>query len=105
MKLLSIGHDAKTVKGESQAFITGIMYLAPARTSCVCNVCPWSTPGCRAACLNSAGRGRFAKTQAARIARTRLWHTDRVAFMTQLVREIEALVRKAARQNMTPCVR
>ena len=29
MKLLSIGSDAKTVKGEKRGYLTGICYLAP----------------------------------------------------------------------------
>src|SRR5437899_7266020 len=45
LKLLSISNDAKTVKGERKGYLTGILYLAPADTAGVGNLCPHSTPG------------------------------------------------------------
>jgi hypothetical protein len=105
MSLLSISADAKTVKGEKQGYLTGILYLAPASIAGVGNLCPNATAGCKAACLYSAGRGAFNSVQTARIAKTKRFHSDRAAFMAELVADIAALVRKAKRSGMTPVVR
>lgn len=64
-----------------------IMYLAPHTTSGV-NVCPNASAGCAAACLNTSGRGRFAKTKKARLHRTLHYITDRVGFLQRLRAEI-----------------
>lgn len=102
--LLSIGNDAKTVKGEKRGYLTGILYLAPAHESGV-NVCPFSSPACRHDCLYTAGRGNFDSVKKARIAKTKYFHSDRAAFLEQLGIEILKLKAKAARAGMTPCVR
>jgi len=120
MKLLNIDANAKTVKGQAKGFMTAVLYLAPADTSGF-EVCPMATKGCKAACLNTAGRGGMAKgnatfdangqalpdnaIQRARIARTRWYFKDREAFMAQLVTEISAFAKRAARLGLTPCVR
>ena len=103
MKLLTIG-NTKTVKGEALGYQTYIMHLAPSTLSGY-NTCPKASAGCAAACLNTAGRGRFTATQEARIRKTRSFFEDRTAFMSQLVKDIEAAIRKAAREGMTPVFR
>jgi hypothetical protein len=104
--LLGVSADAKTVKGEKKGYLTGIMYLAPANTSGVINVCANASEGCKASCLNTAGRaGMFPMILEARKAKTLWMVNDYDTFEAQLVRDIEALVRKAERENMTPCVR
>jgi len=105
MGLLSVSTDAKTVKGEKQGYLTGILYLAPHTIAGVGNLCPNATAGCMAACLYTAGRGVFNNVQSARIAKTKRFHADRSAFMAELVKDIAALVRKAKRAGMTPVVR
>lgn len=104
MKLLNIDQNSKTVKGQKLFYMTGIMYLAPAKLSGY-EVCPMSTAGCRAACLNTAGRAVFKTVQSARVTRTRFFFEDRVAFMNQLVKEIDALIVKAVQNDMLPVVR
>jgi hypothetical protein len=104
MKLLNIDANAKTVKGQKQGYITGIMYMAPAKVSGY-EVCPMATAGCKAACLNTAGRGAFSTVQKSRIAKTKYFFENRTAFMAQLVKEITALIRKAKRLDMIPTVR
>jgi hypothetical protein len=86
--------------------------LAPADTSGCGNVCPWSTEGCRAACLNTAGRGGILKKgkrtnaiQRARKARTRLFFKKREAFLSKLFREIEDHARRASVLDLLPAVR
>lgn len=104
MKLLNIDKNAKTVKGQSAGYLTGILYLAPARLSGY-EVCPMATDGCRAACLNTAGRGRFSTIQNARIRKTKWFFEDHKAFMDQLAMEIKALLRKADKMGLSPAVR
>ena len=103
--LLSVNADAKTVKGRKLGFLTGILYLAPLMIAGCKNVCPFASPGCTKACLYSAGRGRFTNVQSARIAKTKRFFDNRGTFLAGLVWSIEALVRKAKRESLTPCVR
>jgi len=103
LKLLGSGNP-KTLKGEKLGYLTFILHLAPAQRSGY-QVCPCATEGCKAACLNTAGRGRFDKTQAARIRKTRMFFEDRENFLIQLVKDIEAGIRKGDRGNMIPVFR
>lgn len=104
--LLSIGSDAKTVKGEKQGVLTGIVYLAPHEIAWASHtVCPWATKACKLACLYSAGHGAFNSVQQARIDRTlAFWH-NREGFIRQLISEIFVLTRKASRRGFKPAVR
>ena len=102
--LLAIDTNAKTVKGQKIGFMTGIMYLAPAKLSGY-EVCPKRSKGCTAACLNTAGRGAMTMVQEARVRKTHWYFEDREAFMAQLVQDIAALVRKAERAGLVPLVR
>lgn len=121
MKLLTIGGNPKTDKGEKLGYWTAVLHLAPARLSGH-EVCPGATAGCRAACLNTAGRGgliagssrlsydevlagKVNAVQAARIARTRYLFADREAFLRQLLKEIAAFVRKATAEGFIPAIR
>jgi hypothetical protein len=103
MKLLGTS-SAKTVKGETLSYLTGILYLSPSDLSGVGNVCPWART-CKEACLNSAGRGAFNSVQASRIKKTRWFFSNRDAFMEQLFQDCKALIAKAKRAGMLPCIR
>jgi hypothetical protein len=59
MKLLSTGNP-KILKGIKEGYNTYILHLAPADLSGY-NTCPKATVGCKAACLNTAGRGGMFK--------------------------------------------
>lgn len=104
MALLSINNDAKTVKGTQFGILTGIMYLAPSDTSGF-NVCPFSSEGCRKACLYFAGRGAFQNVQRARVNKTVWFAKDQVGFLRQLIKEINALVKRAAKEGKVSAVR
>lgn len=105
MKLLNIDANAKTVKGQAQGYLTGILYLAPALSS-GWEVCPMRSAGCTAACLNTAGRAAvFKSIPAARKRRTQWYFTDREGFMAKLTAEIMALEAQAARRGLIPVVR
>lgn len=103
--LLSVSSDAKTIKGETLGFLTGILYLAPANTT-KWNTCPMAKKAqCDVACLNTAGRGAFSSVQQARINKTTWFFTERNDFMQQLVVDIAKLIRKANKQGLKPLVR
>lgn len=87
-RILSVSQDAKTVKGEKYGWLTGIIYMAPSDESGVINVCPHASEGCRAACLFSAGMGKFKNVIKARIERTKWFARDRKGFLAQLDNEI-----------------
>lgn len=106
-KLLTI-ENAKTVKGESLGYLTGILYLAPADESVPFggkNLCPLASKGCAAACLFSAGRGRFDAVRNARIAKTLHFVNDFQGFEKDLFESVARVVRAAKRQNLTPAIR
>ncbi len=89
MELLTV-KSAKIDKTKKGGINNAILYLAPASISGK-NVCPRSSAGCRAACLYSAGRGRFTAVQNARIQRTLLFHEDKAAFYTRLLSDLTKL--------------
>lgn len=103
MKLLTT-QNSKIKKGEKLGFMSFGIHLAPAKLSGF-NVCKSASAGCAAACLNTAGMGVYSTVQAARIAKTRLFFSDKVAFMSQLVKEVSAAIRKAEKNGMQPAFR
>jgi hypothetical protein len=105
MKLLSVSTDAKTTKGESLGFLTGILYLAPSTVS-KWNTCPMAKIAqCEKACLYTAGRGAMNSVQKARIRKTEMLFDNTYAFMLQLAEDITKLVAKAKKLGLTPLVR
>lgn len=93
--LFSINADAKTSKGTSLGYLTGIMYLAPYKTVGY-NTCPFATKGCSQACLYSAGRGRFYSVTRARIIKTLAFLHDTELFYNSICKSIIHLNKKAA---------
>lgn len=109
-KLLSTANP-KVQKGTKLGYLTFILHLAPAEVSGY-NTCPKATEGCRAACLNTAGRGgmfRKGETtnviQQARIRKTRRFFEDRAGFMEDLMEDIQRAVNYARRRSLTPVFR
>ena len=105
MKILGIDTNAKTVKGQKLNYVTGIVYLAPSDESGEFNTCGDASQGCRESCLFFAGRGEMKSVKEARIAKTLAFYHGKEKWMGQAVKEITALVKKAAKLLMTPCVR
>ena len=103
MKLLSTT-NTKTMRGEKFGYLTFVLHLAPSRLSGY-QTCPMASAGCAAACLNTAGMGKFKNVQAARIRKTRWFFEDRETFMAQLVKDIQAAIRKADRLGLKPAFR
>jgi hypothetical protein len=110
MKLLSVGNP-KTLKGMKQGFNTYIMHLAPADVSGY-QTCPKATVGCKAACLNTAGRGGMFKKgettntiQKARIRKTKMFFENRQEFMADLVKDIELAIKQSIKKDLIPVIR
>ena len=102
--LLNIDNNAKTVKGQKEGYLTGVLYLAPSKTSGI-EVCAHSTIGCRKACLNTAGRGAMNVVQLARKRKTVQLFNEREGFISLLKRDISKLLVKASKRGLTPAVR
>lgn len=102
--VLGIQADAKTRKGTGKGYLTGIMYFAPAKLSGI-EVCPARSAGCAAACLFSAGRGRFYSITRARMIKTLAFHLDRPRFVATIKKSIASLLVKARNKGLTPVVR
>ena len=103
MKLLNQG-NAKTLKGEVLGYRTFGLHLSPANKSGF-NVCQWASAGCRAACLDTAGRGCMSNVQNSRIAKTQRFFKDNFGFMSDLRTEIAKAIISAAKKQMIPCFR
>ena len=109
MKLLTIGNP-KTLKGEKEGFLTFILHLAPADVSGY-QTCPKATAGCKAACLNTAGRGGMFKPggtnviQEARKRKTRFFFENRTEFMALLVEDIKRGIKYAEKRGFIPVFR
>lgn len=109
-KLLSTANP-KIQKGTKLGYLSFILHLAPSDVSGY-NTCPKATPGCRAACLNTAGRGGMFRKgestnviQEARKRKTRYFYEHRNSFLQDLEQDIARAVRYAERQGLTPVFR
>ena len=107
MKLLAIGSSPKTIKSDKKGkYLTAIMYLAPADIVDGINLCPMAEKaGCKSACLYSAGRGGFTNVQQARIRKTEWFRDNQETFMQQIVKDIQAGIRKASKMGIKLAVR
>ena len=105
LKVLSVGADAKTSKGIKENYLTAILYLAPSDEAGRGNLCPHASEGCRAACLFTAGRGKFSNVRTARINKTLRWFDDRRAFLADIVSDIRRLESYCTKHGFRPAVR
>lgn len=102
-KLLNQG-NSKTIKGEKYGYRTYGLHLSPADKSGY-NVCKWASAGCKAACLDTAGRGCMSNVQTARINKTLRFFKDRDGFMTDMIKEITSAIKSAKKNNLIPVFR
>ena len=109
-KLLSTANP-KIQKGTKLGYLSFILHLAPSTLSGK-NTCPKATPGCIAACLNTAGRGGMFKRgentnviQKARIRKTKMYFEQRDEFLAVLEADIRKAIRFAERKGLTPVFR
>ena len=109
-KLLSTANP-KIQKGAKLGYLSFILHLAPSDLSGK-NTCPKATAGCKAACLNTAGRGGMFKRgettnaiQKARIRKTVQYFFDREQFLADLEADIRKGIKFAEKQGLTPVFR
>ena len=57
------------------------------------------------ACLNTAGRGQMNMIQDSRIAKTKLFFEEKLAFMEKLAKEIASGIKSAIKKEMTAVFR
>lgn len=94
-KSLLTRSSAKTVKGEKYGWETNILYLAPHKQNILGkNLCPHASEGCAAACLYTAGRGKFSSVQKARMNKTTLFLTQKDWFLKKLYDEFAKIESK-----------
>ncbi len=103
--LLGIDANPKTIKGRKLGIATGIMYMAPASSAGLKNLCPYASDGCLAACLSTSGKGGIPAVRDTRIRKAREFQTNRAGFMLKLDLEIERLALMAHRDGLLPAVR
>jgi len=109
-KLLSTANP-KIQKGTKLGYLSFILHLAPSMLSGK-NTCPKATPGCIAACLNTAGRGGMFKKgettnmiQQARIRKTKMYFEQRDLFLATLEADIRKAIKFAEKQGLIPVFR
>ena len=109
-KLLSTANP-KIQKGTKLGYLSFILHLAPSTLSGK-NTCPKATPGCIAACLNTAGRGGMFKKgettnmiQQARIRKTKMYFEQRDLFLATLEADIRKAIKFAEKQGLIPVFR
>jgi len=102
-KILTVA-NAKIKKGRAKGYLTAGIHLAPAKLSGY-QVCAMASAGCKAACLNLAGFGRYSNVQQSRIAKTKRFFEERESFMEDLIWDINALIRRATKNGLKPAVR
>lgn len=93
--LLSEGAvNPKTAKDAGLSDLSNwILHLSPSDLSGV-NVCPMASRGCRAACLNGAGRGLFDGVQLPRLRKTLYFLKLKQQFLSQIDTEISKIETK-----------
>lgn len=99
--LLGTSNNKKIAKSDAKGeYFTAILNLMPVIT------CWWYSPGCAAACLNTAGDGRqLAAKLKARKARTDLFFSNPAVFVALLVIELERHVNHCRRIGRKPACR
>jgi len=109
--LLTRGNP-KTEKSVKKGYLTAILHLSPADMVAKKTLCPFASAGCKAACLNTAGRGALHMmkgdahpVQDARALRTIWWEKSRQSFLVQLKREITNFIKYSKSKGLTPCIR
>ena len=108
-KLLGVGTNAKTIKGDGDEYLTAILYMTPYKVMVdgkSFNSCSMAEQAsCIEGCLYTAGRGAFNNVQTARQRKAEWFYRDRDSFMLQLVDDINKFVKYCLKRGIQPCVR
>ena len=108
-KLLGVGTNAKTIKGDGDEYLTAILYMTPYKVMIdgkSFNSCSMAEQAsCIDGCLYTAGRGAFNNVQTARQRKAEWFYRDRDSFMHQLVIDIAKFANYCRKRDIQPCVR
>ena len=108
-KIIGVGSNAKTIKGDGSEYLTAITYLTPWKTlfeGKVYNLCAMAgAASCYEGCLRTAGRGQMTSVQTARLRKTQLWIKDRQAYLDLLRKDLTIFQRRCERNNIQACYR
>jgi len=108
-KLLGVGTNAKTIKGDGDEYLTAILYMKSYKVMVdgkSFNSCSMAEQAsCIEGCLYTAGRGAFNNVQTARQRKAEWFYRDRDSFMLQLVDDINKFVKYCLKRGIQPCVR
>ena len=108
-KLIGVGTNAKTIKGDGSEYLTGIIYLAPFKIvvdNKTFNSCAMAEmAGCVKPCLNTAGRGQMSCVQKARLRKAKLFYRDRDEFMKQLMVDLTKFQNYCNKRGIQPVIR
>lgn len=101
IKLLS-NSSAKLDKSQNDEWLNAILYLEPTYNN---KVCPYASKGCKASCLINSGMMTMPTQTKARYNRTHLYFNNKELFMTKLYKEINSLLKKAAKEGKKLAIR
>ena len=108
-KLLGVGTNAKTIKGDGSEYLTAILYMTPYKVMVdgkLFNSCSMAAmASCFEGCLYTAGRGKFSNVQTARQRKAEWFYRDKDSFMQQLHEDITKFSAYCHKRGIQPCVR
>ena len=97
--------SAKTEKGETKGWLTGICYLSPAKVSGFFNLCAWAG-NCKALCLDTAGKGGMDYVQKQRKLKTaRLAFYGPEVFLLNAILDLRSILVSASNKGYSVAVR
>ena len=105
--LLSVDRDAKTKKGKRWGYLTGALFLAPAKEADgIHDLCPGRSEECTDCCLYRSGNGEiYPHVLEARRAKTLHYLENFDAFVQRLSWDTDKLIRDAANRGLKPAER
>lgn len=95
---------ANTKMNKNTSVLSYILHLSPSDLSGY-NVCPSASAGCKKACLNTSGRGRFESVSNARLRKTLYFIKFREQFIDHLKEEISKIDKKGYELGLLPVIR
>jgi hypothetical protein len=102
-KLLTTQND-KTLKSLAMGYLTYGIHFAHSDLSGI-DVCADASEGCKASCLDYAGRGQQDNVKEARIEKTQTFFADIPTFMLRLHNEVQKAIAYCEKKGLTPAFR
>lgn len=105
-KIIGFNTNTKVIKGKKKGFYNGIVMLPPYKTYPYSNICPMAEINkCHGPCLSDAGMGKWDCNKVARFRKLALLNDHPDIFEKILIKDIEAAIRKAKRENLKIAIR